>query len=354
MDVDTLKKLFVHRNDVYAIQKPDGGYITTTAPVTDTILNAHLKGKQTIGVYHLDKQDTVKYCCIDIDINKQEWSLPTYDFADWKDRVYQQIGIIKNKLAKYAITGYAEISGLKGAHVWYFFKDPVLAGTARDINQVIFSNVSIVDPKNMHLEFFPKQAELSGGYGNLVKLPGGMHQVSRTFSYFIDDVLKGVNYVDQKQIQNIVSPIDALFLNCMVMGNIKRQAPLGHLTHNQRLALGYILLNVPDGEPELRRLIEMQDDYDIIRTDYHIGRLKHKQYKPINCLKLQSSDMDYMCPGPCVNIRGGKNPTVFYHRHSGGATSTSAINSLIDYKSRIEIYEKQGTEFLYKPDGKDQ
>jgi hypothetical protein len=355
MDVETLNKLFVNRKDVYAIQKPDGSYFQSGTPLSDAILTAHLKGKQTVGVYHLDKQDSVKFSCIDIDINKTVWSKKDYDFEDWKDLVYKQISVIKNRLAKYGITGYAEISGMKGAHVWYFFSNPIPAGTARDINQVIFSNVPIVD-KNLHLELFPKQDSIGdGGYGNLIKLPGGMHQLSKTFSHFIDDVLKDINYVDHATIQKVVSPIDAIFLNCAVMGDIKKQAALGHLNHSQRLTLGYTLLNVPGGEVELRNLIKLQDDYDEGRTNYYIGKLKQRHYKAINCQKLQSAEMDYMCPGPCTKIRGGKNPTVFFHRHSGGSGNIgNGASALLDYKSRIEIYEKQGTEFLYRPDGKDQ
>ncbi|KYK22752.1 hypothetical protein AYK24_00560 [Thermoplasmatales archaeon SG8-52-4] len=354
MDVETLKKLFVHRKDIYAIQKPDGRYLPSNSPISDVALDAHLKGKQTLGIYHLDKQDTVTFSCIDIDINKDVWSKKDYKFDDWKDLIYKQISIIKNKLAKYGITGYAEISGMKGAHVWYFFKEPIPAGTARDINSVMLSSVGVVDP-NLHLEFFPKQDTLGdGGYGNLIKLPCGMHQLSKTFSYFLDDVLKGVEYVDSEKIRKVVSPIDAIFLNCAVMADIKKQAPLGHLNHAQRLTLGYILLNVPGGEDELRKLMKLQDDYDEGKTNYYIGKLKQRHYKAINCRTLQTPSMNNMCPGPCANIRGGKNPTVFFHRHAGGMTTGASLNTVLDYKSRIEIYEKQGTEFLYKPDGKDQ
>ncbi len=354
MDVETLNKLFVNRKDVYAIQKPDGGYYQSSSPLSDAILTAHLKGKQTVGVYHLDKQDTVKFSCVDIDINKTVWSKKDYNFDDWKDLIYKQINVIKNKLAKYGITGYAEISGMKGAHVWYFFSNPIPAGTARDINQVIFSNIPMVD-KNLSIELFPKQDSIGdGGYGNQIKLPGGMHQLSKTFSHFIDDVLKDINYVDHATIQKVVNPIDAIFLNCAVMGDIKKQAALGHLNHSQRLTLGYILLNVPGGEVELRNLIKLQDDYDEGRTNYFIGKLKQRHYKAINCQKLQSAEMN-MCPGPCTKIRGGKNPTVFFHRHLGGSGNIgNGASTLLDYKSRIEIYEKQGTEFLYRPDGKDQ
>jgi hypothetical protein len=355
MDVATLNKLFVGRKDIYAIQQSDGAYFQSKSPLHDGILAAHLAGKQTVGVYHLDKQDMVKFSCIDIDINKPVWSKPDFDFEDWKDLIYKQISIVKNKLSKYGITGYAEISGMKGAHVWYFFEQPVAAGTAKDINKVIFGNMTMVD-KNLHVELFPKQDTIgSGGYGNLIKLPNGLHQLSKTFSHFIDDVLRDIAYVDHATIQKVISPIDAIFLNCAVMGEIKQQATMGHLNHNQRLALGYTLINVPGGEAELRKIIKTQDDYDEGTTDYQIGKLKQKQYKAINCKTLQSPEKDRMCPGPCSNIRGGKNPTVFFHRHAGGAGLLgSAHNSLLDYKSRIEIYEKQGTEFLYKPDGKDQ
>lgn len=355
MNQELLKKLFIHRTDVHAKQTSTGGYKTVKTPITDELLKRHIDGKETIGAYQLDEHDTVKFSCIDIDINKTEWSKKDYKFEDWKDKIYKQINEIKNKLAKHGITGYAEISGFKGAHVWYFFSSPVPAGIVKDLNKVLFGEIQSVDP-GITLEFFPKQDSIgSSGLGNLVKLPGGLHTKSKKFSYFVDDITMSINFLDDAMIQNIISPIDAIFLNCSVMDNIKKQAPLGHLSHDQRLVLGYVLLNVPGGEKELRRLIEMQDDYDETTTNYYIGKLKAKKYKAISCRTLQSQEMKFMCPGPCSNIKGGSSPKVFYHRHKTGMSGSHAGQPLsqLDYKSKIDIYEKQGTSYLYKPSSRD-
>lgn len=356
MNTETLRKLFVHRQDVFARQTADGKYFPDHKLLTDDILKDHLDGKHTIGVYQLDEHDTVKFSCIDIDISKKIWNTKGYKFEDWKDKIYKQINVIKNKLSAHGVTGYAEISGFKGAHVLYFFSTPVSAGIVRDINTILFDEIQAVDP-DITLEYFPKQATLGeGGLGNLVKLPCGVHNKSKEFSYFIDDVTLGVNLVDQTMIEKIITPIDAMFLNCSVMGSIKKQAPLGQLNNQQRLILGYILLNSsPNGEKELRRLLEMQNDYDESTTNYHIGKIRKKDYKPITCKKLQTAGEKFICPGPCSNIKNGSSPIVFYHRHKGGISGahTGQTFDSLDYKSKIDIYEKQGTVYLYKPSVKD-
>ena len=205
IDIELLKKLFIHRSDIYAKQKANGGYSAIASPITDELLTQHLQGKTTIGTYQLDEHNTVKLSCIDIDINKKIWNSKDYKFEDWKDIIYKQINEIKNKLSKHGITGYGEISGFKGAHVWYFFNDPVPAGIVRDLNHVLFSELHPIDPE-INLELFPKQSAIGEkGYGNQVKLPLGIHNKSKKFSYFVDDITQGINLLDEAMIQKIIS-----------------------------------------------------------------------------------------------------------------------------------------------------
>jgi hypothetical protein len=325
---------------------------TQRMPLTDDHLTSHLRGQQTIGVYQLDKDDTVKYACIDIDIEKSVWNQSDFSFDEWEPKISEQVSKIKNKLASYGIVGYTEMSGFKGAHVWYFFENPLHAGTVRDMNNIMFGSMSTVD-ENIHLEFFPKQDHIDaegGGLGNLIKLPHGKHKKSNDFSYFLDDVMTdAISFVGKEQINKVINPIDSIFLNCEVMNGIRNRAKQGYLNHNERLTLGYILLNVEGGEKELRRLIQMQEDYDKKTTDYQIDQIKAKKYKPITCSKLQSSNMDHMCPGPCANIGSGKSPVTFYYRHTGkiNVTHPGQDAEISDPTSKLDMFQKQGTCFYY-------
>ena len=355
MDTKTLKNLFVHRLDAFAQQNNSGTYTRITSALIDSLLDSHLAGKRTIGVYHLNTDNTVKFSCIDIDINKTVWNTASFNYEDWKSIVIHQVQEIKTALAKYNISSYTEFSGFKGAHVWYFFKNPVPAIVAKDMNTVMLSDVKLIN-SSLHIEVFPKQETVNKeGFGNLIKLPCGIHKKSGDFSYFIDDVMGKIAYLDKQDINNIISPIGAIYHNCIVMHEIKKQAKLGHLTHNQRLALGYILINVPGGEKELRHILEIQDDYNEGKTNYQINNIKSKKYKPINCLTLQSSAMDNLCPNTCSNIKSGKSPIAFYYRHVGkvsneiinGQTKT-IINNLDEFNDNLEQYERHDSKYFYK------
>lgn len=349
MNEETLSNLFIHRNDVFAIQTDDGKYQKHEQPLTNEHLKLHLRGQITLGTYQLDREDTVAYACIDIDINKNIWSQPDFKLEDWKPMIDKQISLVKNRMANYGIIGYTEMSGFKGAHVWYFFKEPVNAGTAKDMNNIIFGDMGVVD-KDMHIEYFPKQDSLGGGMGSLIKLPSGKHKRSGEFSYFLDDVMAGIKRVTQDEINKVINPVDSMFINCHVLDTIRKDAASGHINHNQRLALGYLLLNVDGGEEELRRLLKMQNDYDEKITDYQIGQIKAKKYKPVTCEKLQSTEMDHMCPGACGNIKSGKSPIVFYYRHTGKINSHTHAGQgdlLSNPTSKIDMYEKDGTSYIY-------
>ncbi|MHA2093039.1 MAG: TOTE conflict system archaeo-eukaryotic primase domain-containing protein [Candidatus Hodarchaeales archaeon] len=343
MNVKILRKLFVNRDDVYAVQMDDGTYTKVEAALTDRLLKDHLQGKKTIGVYQLNRDNKVIGACLDIDINKNIWSNLKFKYDDWKPKVEEQIDNIKEKLRQRDITGYVENSGFKGAHVWLFFEQPVAAKTVRDMMDTIFKNLKLVDENNIHIEFFPKQITLGkDGFGNLIKVPLGLHQKSGKFSYFEDDISGDIKYVNQDLIDRVNSPIDSIFIGCEVMDSIRKQAPAGHLGHFQRLALALTLIPVPGGEEELRRLIKMQDDYDEGITNYQIDNIRTNGYNAVSCEKLQSTGFEKMCPGPCANIGKGKFPIDFYFRHKG----QSASQDNFEFTSDLDKYEENNNQFF--------
>ena len=357
MDINKIKKLFVHRDDVYSIQLASGAYKTINSPVTDVVLESHINGKQTIGLYHLDKNDTVKHCCIDIDVNKPEHSKTDFDYEqDWATKVDLQVREVKRRLSQYGIVGYEEHSGFKGSHIWFFFENPIPASTARDINDVIFKDMKPVD-SGLHFELFPKQTTIgSKGLGNLIKLPMGLHKKTGKFSFFKDPILLDIHYVNQDTIEKVIKPIDSIFINCHVMADQRSQALNGYLSHSGRLALAYILLNLgKEGEDSLREILKHTADYNEGKTNYYITQAKDKGYKPITCAKLQSTDGGNLCPGTCPNIRSGKSPIAFYYRHTGKLSPihSGQTSEEIDVASRMDMFKREGSQYLYKAKNND-
>ncbi|GEM_PF-7113672 len=192
-DLMEVINLFSGREGVHARmwlgQRGRVGYSPVKAPLTPSILRKHLSGKYTVGVYQIKLNNTVKWVVFDLDISFKSLK----DFLRSGDKFDKAMGEmleifkeLKNSLSKSGISSYIEDSGFKGYHLWIFFKDPVNAGTAREFAEMWGKKLSV--PPQFHLEIFPKQARVpSNGYGNLVKLPGGIHLKTGRRSFFLEE-----------------------------------------------------------------------------------------------------------------------------------------------------------------------
>jgi len=171
--VDLIKefnRLFVNRTDAYALQNADGTYGKVVTPLHDGVLEKHLDGSLTVGVYQIEpKKNTVKWIVWDID--------------DCKDALGIANAIVK-ELKNDKKSGYIEASGSPDSyHVWLFC-EPVDAKDAYAYGRQIVERLGIEN-----VEVFPKQERIEeGGFGNLMKLPLGIHRRVGQRSRFIDDV----------------------------------------------------------------------------------------------------------------------------------------------------------------------
>jgi hypothetical protein len=220
---------FIQRKDVKAIQIPDGEYRPLREPWRGRDIVAHLKGSKTYGHYMVDQGNLCKLFAFDIDL-ETTGSLPRgyvpgespKNFAPCNPRelwgreqlvcrpwMVYQFRMIAEKLAGIAqkeleIQTAVAYSGNKGVHV-YCFTGPIPAKDARDGAQLVLDTLGEfelvrgnnfwkhrdTDPvdgfPNLSVEVFPKQAEISAdGFGNLMRLPGGIHQKSKSEGYFLD------------------------------------------------------------------------------------------------------------------------------------------------------------------------
>ena len=188
---ELLRERFAHENQIYAEQRAlaDGRILYHPAkineddfrPLTMRVLLAHLAGKTTIGLYTLDKDDAVKWLCLDIDINKATKQTPV---VATMEEIQQHTLALGRLMRKLGIPFLVETSGNRGMHLWVFFETPIPARKARAIGLWLHGRVPH-DP-GMHVEVYPKQVARSGGLGNLVKLPLGVHRKTGNRCWFVD------------------------------------------------------------------------------------------------------------------------------------------------------------------------
>lgn len=181
VDIDVFMDLFVNRADVFAEQQPDGSYFPVRSRLTADDVAEHLSGMASYGSYVIDPANQcVTYVCWDLDIMDEE-------AADMLCSLVEQMvrspDILPPRPGAWDNCTLREFSGNKGTHVWLFFDAPVHAEKVRRWVAADFMPawVEVANEKGWPaaLEVFPKQDTVpEGGFGNLVKLPLGVHRVS--------------------------------------------------------------------------------------------------------------------------------------------------------------------------------
>jgi superfamily II DNA or RNA helicase len=144
-------------------------------PLTEQVLQEHLKGQRTVGIYPLLKDETCWLLAVDFDDN--EWSDDALAFLETCDAV--------------GVPAYLERSRSgAGGHVWIFFDGPVRAAQARALGAFLISETK---QNRYQIGFksydrmFPNQDTMPrGGYGNLIALPLQLESSNAGNSVFVD------------------------------------------------------------------------------------------------------------------------------------------------------------------------
>ncbi len=154
--------------------------------VDDAAVLGHLRGTHVMGVYPMLADETCWFLAVDFD--KGTWKEDVRAFAETARR-----------LALPALTERSR-SG-NGAHVWFFFSEPVAAATARKMGCHLITE-SMASRHELSMDsydrLFPSQDTMPrGGFGNLIALPlqRGPRQVGN--SVFLDDDLNA--HADDQQ-----------------------------------------------------------------------------------------------------------------------------------------------------------
>lgn len=202
--IELFKSLFKGREDVYAIRWESktgkSGYTPACAhewqqpiclkpaikcsdcqnrkliPLTNKVIIDHLSGKQVVGLYPMNKDETCSFLVVD------------FDKKNWQQDVSAFIQACKNLEVPYSVE--RSRSG-NGAHVWFFFNKKIKASYARKLGFGLLSK-TLEKRHEIGIEsydrMFPNQDTLiKGGFGNLIGLPLQRHAAKNGNSLFVDD-----------------------------------------------------------------------------------------------------------------------------------------------------------------------
>ncbi|MDP3064593.1 MAG: DEAD/DEAH box helicase family protein [Chloroflexota bacterium] len=173
-------------------------------PLTDEVLQGHLSGRQTIGVYPLLRDETCWFLAVDFD--KEHWQEDVTAYLAACDRLRVPAALERSR------------SG-NGGHVWVFFDAPVPAAQTRKLGCALLT-LAIGQRRQIGLDsydrLFPNQDTLpKGGFGNLIALPlqrtprqaGNSVFLDRGLTPYPDQwaILSSVQRMRQKELDRIVA-----------------------------------------------------------------------------------------------------------------------------------------------------
>lgn len=208
--------LFSGRSDVYALrwEKWDGsvsGYFPVKdkiskafLPLTDAVIEEHLRGYKAIGIYPLLQDNNSNFIAAD------------FDGEDWIESVKRLL----KQCEKYNMPAYVERSRSgKGGHIWWFFEQSYPAYKSRKIFLHLIKeskNVDDFDKAESFDRLFPNQDYHTGkGLGNLIALPLQGKYRTQNNSIFLDLDNNFEPVDDQWELLNSVQKIPVKLLDSL-------------------------------------------------------------------------------------------------------------------------------------------
>lgn len=192
-------------------------------PITDQVITNHLAGYDNtreysndfvMGIYPMMKDERCWFLAID------------FDKTSWRKDVYAFISACRENIIPYS----TEISRSgRGAHVWIFFSEPVLAIEARKLGSYLLTQAMDAHPElsfESYDRLFPNQDTLpKGGFGNLIALPLQKKPRNEGYSVFVNDDF--MVYTDQWAYLSSIERLSSQELNNLITKAEKQNAILG-------------------------------------------------------------------------------------------------------------------------------
>ena len=375
IDLSLYLQLFRGREDYFAQQGEDW-YRPVPKVFDEFYLHRHLDGDATFGLYLLNSKSYCHLICIDIDIPKSELgqvnlAKPGEKYSYLKKQLMAVLNTLSGPLAVPSESILLEDTGGRGYHIWVFFSEPVQGNIAVKFGEVIKIHL------DFEIEFFPKQGSLTPKrkYGNLIKLPLGLHRkygfkssffclasdglqsfsgiveslehlrtlvplnqdvVDRCITVFAEEIsnheetpLRMVRQNQERPLFN--GDIDIFMRQCTAMRNLRDKAEGGRrLSHSEAFYFTDVMLSVPNGMDIVHKLIHLSlsNDYDQKLTQNEIERIL--PLYPPSCLTLVKKGV---CSGYCKESvrKRNEDPLV------SGTTPCSVWLQRIPSKPLIDI-----------------
>ena len=311
----------------------DSYYRPINQSLSGKYLDTHFKGLNTFGIYILNKSSKCNFICIDIDIPKSklediEFENKNKKYTHLKNKLNTLLNIIIEKLNIEKDSILLEDTGGRGYHIWIFFEDTIAGKDVRKLYHIIKTYT------DLDFEFFPKQSNLTEkrNYGNLIKLPLGIHQKynRRSTLFTVNDSrtsfistweanfvhLQNIKKVKKKKIEEIIKnnkallekevileiknekiteigriyykdDLNFLFENCPALNELIKNANQNiELNHAELFHLSNIILSIPNREEFLINIIKKslgsKFNNDITRREIELI----KNLYPTSCNKL--------------------------------------------------------------------
>jgi len=150
---------FVPESNTYFLAKNHDG---TPRPLSYRVLSEHLTGESTILLYAINPEtQRSKWTCLDADY----------------DQGVEDLDRIREELRRQDVRSAIE-SSRRGAHLWVFHEQPVLASDIRRYMRWLLGRLHVpIKGSQDGVEIFPRQDRLARGeYGNGMRAPLGVHR----------------------------------------------------------------------------------------------------------------------------------------------------------------------------------
>lgn len=187
-------------------------------PLGASVVEEHLTGRGTIGIYPILEGETCHFLAID------------FDDETWRE----DVTALRTAASDAGVECHVEVSRSgAGAHAWFFFAEAMPATLARRLGTALLTQAA----RNRHAlslrsydRLFPSQDTMPrGGFGNLIALPLQHEPRSAGCSVFVDEQLR--QYADQWAYLSSVRPLDRSVIDAALSRLIAEGSPLGVRTY---------------------------------------------------------------------------------------------------------------------------
>ena len=287
-----------------------------------------------MGTYVQRPNSTVHFIVWDIDVSKQfilKYGNNGAAFDACLQRAYCKAQDILKFLEDKGVRGYVEYSGFRGYHVWLFLSEWIPVRFANMFTDLVEAEIG--QDSEITVECFPNKVKLKlGRFGQVLKLPYGIHVRSGQRSAFLDNDGEPVMDIDgfidtlakyplssirralsvgmptsgndnnieapatrsegqmrhemKESFGQISASIQEILLHCSLMHYLCMKArKTGYLTHFERLSVLYVFGHVGDeGKEFIHVVMRCTMNYQYNVTQRFIDRLPEK---PVSCVKLR-------------------------------------------------------------------